>query len=123
MGTETGASPRADAGIAELLSHRARRASDGRLAIDAAGGIGAAALLALLRFPGWIILVSVALCFVAFGVWGIADRELAERVTRQPEVPHRSLRVLRIAAVFLGALAAASFALNILGTVLGTWIS
>ena len=123
MNRTTEVAPRAEAGVAELLAHRARSASDARLVLDAAGGIIAAAVVVAVRPTGWVILAAAALAFTAFGVWGIADRELSERLTRAPASRHATLRALRGAAVALGCLAAGVAALRILGIFLGTWIS
>jgi len=105
-----------------LLADRARRASDARLALDVAGGILAATAALWIRPPGWAVLVAAALCFVAFGAWGIADRALRERPT-EAETSNRALRGARATAAVIGTLAALALALLLFTLALGTWIS
>ncbi len=108
-----------------LLAERARRASDARLALDVGGGVLAATAALWLRPPGWALLVAAALCFAAFGGWGIADRAVRER----PADAHASsrallaLRAARATAAVLGALAGLALALLLFTLALGTWIS
>ncbi|MGI8496422.1 MAG: hypothetical protein ACR2OG_02405 [Gemmatimonadaceae bacterium] len=101
---------------------RARQASDGRLVLDVV--IGLALLLATLLWEPawWLPLVSGALCFVFFGLWGITDRVLRERGTASGTVPH-ALRLARGVVTALGALATIAFLLSLAGLMLGTWIS
>jgi hypothetical protein len=113
--------PRPDASLPELLAQRARGASDGRLAIDLAAGLLAAAVALRWRPTGWVVLLSAALCFAAFGAWGIADRELGERAPESALA--RVLRVVRVVATATGALAAVALLLGITATALGQWIS
>ena len=70
---------RPDVGLPELLAARARSASDTRLVLDVAGGLLASGVAVAWRPAAWFPMLSAALCFAAFGCWGIADRELAER--------------------------------------------
>lgn len=104
-----------------LLAQRARSASDLRLALDAGLGIVCALAIVLLRPAYWIVWASAALCFVAFGAWGIADRSLAG-AAGQPAL-ERVLRVSRALAVGLGALSATLFGLGVMMIAVGTWIS
>jgi hypothetical protein len=104
-----------------LLARRARRASDGRLTLDAAGGLIAAALLLELRPPAWPLLVSAAVCFLAFGVWGISDRALRESDHRAAR--RRALQTLRAAAVALGVAGAVALVVTTMALMIGTWIS
>jgi hypothetical protein len=105
-----------DATLPELLAAHARRVSDVRLAADVAGGVLAAAAALFWRPRAWILLVAAALCFVAFGVWGIADRALGTPARRGP-------RALRAFAAVLGTLAALALAAGIVAIGLGTIIS
>jgi len=108
--------------LPRFLMRRARQASDGRLVLDVVVGL-AAILLALLWQPSWWLpLVSGALCFVSFGLWGITDRVLRERGASSGVVPH-SLRLARAVVTLLGALATIVFLLSLAGLMLGTWIS
>lgn len=114
--------PRPNANLLEMLVARARHASDGRLATDAAGGLAAAALAAYWSGPAWEFLLSTATCFCCFGVWGIADRELGER----PDATTRAagaLRAVRVAAAVVGFCAATYLALATLASALGRMIS
>lgn len=104
------------------LAARARATSDGRLVGAVIGGLAAAIGIAIWRPFGWLVIASIGLCAAAFGAWGIADRELAER-----EAMHGSstvvFRVVRSASVLVGVCAAIAAALMVLGGALGTWIS
>jgi hypothetical protein len=110
-----------DANLVEFLSARARGATDGRLALDAGIGFVAAIVALIWRPAGWHIVACVGACFMAFGGWGIADRELREAT--ESELSARWLGVGRAIAAGLGALAAGILLLSLLGFALGTWIS
>src|SRR4051794_39842377 len=105
---------RPDASLAEFLVARARAASDGRLVVDVVLGAFAALGVAAWRPTGWLALLGVAVCLAAFGAWGIADRELRERV----DVPHarvvRVLAMLRVVAAGVGAGAAVTAVFSVL---------
>lgn len=114
-----------DLNLRDFLSARARTASDLRLVLDTGLGLLAAMVALLWRPAGWKLVTSAALCFVAFGGWGIADRELQER-EHDPGNSRISLRLLRLARLFaatLGAAAAVAFLVEVLAIALGTWIS
>lgn len=114
--------PRPDASLAEFLAARARHASDTRLAVDAVAGLLIAAAVGYWNGPGTPFLVSIGLCFFAYGAWGIADRELAER----PDAARRvrgSLRALRVVAALLGFASAACVVVLALAKALGVMIS
>lgn len=113
--------PRRDANLAELLAARARRASDGRLVLDAAGGLAVGIVSAVWQPAGWLLLVSAALCFACFGSWGILDRELHERAGAART--GRVLRLGRIVVAVVGAGAAVALLISGFARVLGTWIS
>lgn len=104
------------------LAIRARATSDGRLALTVIGGLAATLGMAIWRPFGWMVLGSIGLCAAAFGAWGIADRELAERgaVSRSSAVV---LRIVRAGSVIVGTCAATAAVLVMLGGALGTWIS
>lgn len=110
-----------DLTLPALLARRARGASDGRLALDAAFGLIAGALVLVLRPPAWPVLVSAAACFVAFGVWGISDRAVRESAVGTRGLP--ALRALRAGAVALGVAGALALAATAMALMLGTWIS
>ena len=110
-----------DPTLPALLARRARRASDGRLALDVAGGLIAGALVLVMRPPAWPVMLSAAACLLAFGVWGISDRAVRESAvaTRRVQV----LRALRAGAVALGIFGALGLAATVMALMLGTWIS
>src|SRR5688500_6670943 len=103
-----------------LLAARARAASDGRLALNAGGGLIAASLALTVRPPAWPLPTAVATCFLAYGAWGIADRALYGR--RSGAHGLRLLRALRAAAALLGVLGVVAVSGVIMGFVLGNWI-
>jgi hypothetical protein len=106
--------------VSALLAARARAASDGRLALDAGGGLIAASLALAIRPPAWPVLMAAATCFLAYGAWGIADRALQERASDAQAT--RLLRALRAAAAVLGVLGVVGVGGVIMGFVLGNWI-
>ena len=118
--------PRDDDGenIFALVAQLARRASDGQLVIAAAVGIIAAAIVGLLRPSLWFVSLPL-LCIGSFGIWGIAERTAAERLTRLgPEFGgRRALTGVRVTAAVIGTLAAALALLAIVARAIGTWIS
>jgi hypothetical protein len=67
--------------LPEILANRARHVSDRRLVLDVAVGLTAAAAIAVLRPPLWLPLAALAFCLVAFGLWGILDREVSDAST------------------------------------------
>jgi hypothetical protein len=117
---ESGANDRAPT-LPALLAHRARHASDGRLVLDAVGGLIVGALALATRPPGWPILASAAASFLAFGVWGISDRILEDAGVGAYAA--RALRALRGAAAAFGAASALALVLTAMALMLGTWIS
>jgi hypothetical protein len=113
---------RPDATLTEVLVQRARSSSDRRLALDVGLGIAAVAAIGWWRPQGWMVLVSIALGFAAFGSWGIADRELNERAS-PPRLLAGVLRGIEILSIAVGAGAAIVLTLHLFALVLGTWIS
>ena len=114
---------RSDASLHDVLAERARRASDTRLAADVAGGVVAAAAVLFWRPGPWVILLSAALCFVAFGAWGMADRSLATAPNIGRRFSRRALRTLRALAATLGAIAGVMLAVSVVALGFGHWIS
>ena len=117
--------PSPDANLVEFLSARARRASDGRLTLDAGIGLVVAVGSLIWRPSFWHSIACIGLCFAAFGGWGIADRELRERAALSTAAGTRLglLRVGRAVAASIGAIAAGLLLISLLGIALGTWIS
>lgn len=100
------------------LAARARRSSDGALAL--ASGVGCAYLAALLALrPAWWSFVVAPIAIGAFGLWGIADRELAGSVATR----RRLLLAARGLAAAIGTLAVLTSVFRILGALVGTVIS
>ena len=118
-----------DASLPELLATRARSSSDLRLALDVAVGLAAGAAAIWWHPSGWVAALSAALCFAAFGTWGLADRALRARretielIPRPRRIPDGALVAMRVAAAGVGAGAAVVLAFALLAASLGTWIS
>jgi hypothetical protein len=115
--------PRPDASLPEFLAARARHASDGRLVANAIAGATGAFGVAFWGGPGWYLLLAIAVCFFAFGLWGIADRELGERAGAGSRATLFLLMAIRGVAAMLGFIAAAFLMMSLLGKSLGRIIS
>jgi hypothetical protein len=116
--------PRPDATLPEFLAARARHASDARLVAYACGGFVLLIVALVWRGSAWHVLVSLAMCVLTFGVWGIADRELGER--SGGNVSTRTLvmlRVVRVIAATLGAAAFVALLVSAMAIALGRMIS
>jgi len=103
--------------LGDLVAALARRAPDGLLAACAAAGVvGLAAVVLLLRSVWW--LTPFLLGVSAFGTWGIADRERSALGVRGAV-----FRVLRIVAALVGGAAAAFAAVMLFVLIVGPLIS
>jgi hypothetical protein len=120
---ETGPQLTRTASLPELLASRARRASDLRLAVDAGGGLIALVAAVMFQPPLWASLASVGAAVMAYGAWGILDRELADGTREAVSRGRGWLRGARAAAAVLGALAALVAGVSFFFAALGTWIS
>jgi hypothetical protein len=110
-----------DAGsLPAFLVQRARAASDRRLAIEASAGIAAAVAATILRPPFWFPAAACGVSVGCFGLWGVLDREIRERVEGASP---RGLVVARLASAILGAASALAAGLTFFFGTLGTWIS
>ncbi|MEX1185692.1 MAG: hypothetical protein WEA80_03800 [Gemmatimonadaceae bacterium] len=110
--------------LPRFLAQRARNASDGRLALDVAGGlIAVAAAATVARSSASLLLAAAGTCFVAFGLWGITDRELAERRATIGPIGGGLLLTARAAAMVLGVIGGLALLFGFLAVMLGTWIS
>jgi hypothetical protein len=114
---------RPDASLVEYLVARARAASDGRLVLDALGGLMLALTIAVWRPMAWPTLAGVCLALAAFGFWGIADRELRDRADAAASLATRALGVARGVVAVIGFISAAVALFAGLGVMLGRWIS
>jgi hypothetical protein len=114
---------RPDASLSEFLAYRARSASVRRLATNALIG-GAAFAGAIWREPtGWLVLASTALCFFAYGAWGLLDRARSRPALVGRVLLGNLLATLCALCSALGVLAAAGLLLGVWAAALGTWIS
>lgn len=64
--------------LPDYLAARARAASDTRLALDAIVGLVIVVAFSTWRIPAWYLLAAIGACFLSYGTWAIANRELAE---------------------------------------------
>jgi hypothetical protein len=120
---------RSEATLPELLSARARAASDLRLSLDVGLGLLVGAVAVWWRPAGWVVALSAALCFAAFGAWGLADRvlraraEVIELIPPPRRVPDELLVALRAVAAVVGTAAAVLLVFSLLAATLGRFIS
>src|SRR4051812_47247682 len=103
--------------LTDFLARRARTSSDARLIIDAVIGFVVAIASLLAQGPVWALFTSAGICFLSYGAWGIADRELGERVGTG--VATRGLALARIASGLIGFIAAAALVVGVLGVAIG----
>ena len=113
-----------DESVFALIAHLARRASDGQLVIAAVIGISTAAIVGLVWRSLWFIALPL-LCIGSFGIWGIADRTAAERLTRLgPDFGgRRALAGARVAAAVVGTVSGTLALLAVVARAIGTWKS
>jgi hypothetical protein len=107
----------------QFFAGRARRASDGSLAAKAALGLIVAIGALLWAGHGWALVASIALCFTAYGSWGILDRELGERSATGSAGMTTLLRLCRALAAGIGVASAVATIFAAMALALGTWIS
>jgi hypothetical protein len=115
------------ADLRELWSATARRATDAQLvacvvvAITAVIAFGIGILLSVHRALQWWPLFLLALLAGAFGVWGIADREMSE--DRGRRWSRRALAATKWCSAIAAGIVAALATIGILKITIGTWIS
>jgi hypothetical protein len=114
---------RPDASLAEFLVARARSASIMRLAIDAGLGATGCAAILWLKPTGWLVPVSVALCFSSYGFWGLLDRARSHRAIANSARLAGVIDAMCAISVALGGIAAAGVLFGVWAIALGTWIS
>lgn len=107
----------AEPSLAQFLAARARHSSDARLAFNVATGFVVLLAVSLWRGPGWMVVGTGSLCVLAYGAWGITDRELVERAGKGERVT--PLRIGRVMSAVVGVIAAIGFALSAMAVILG----
>ena len=130
-----------DARLDELLAARARAASDGRLVIDVIVGAALVGAALVWRPLAWVVIGSAGCCVLAFGAWGISDREIREQtgdrslLTEPTPGPGgqvspvraplriRVLTICRAVAVVGGAVSGLLLILALCAMALGSWVS
>jgi hypothetical protein len=115
--------PERDSDLPEFLASRARAASDARLAVDTTIGLIAVLVSIVWPFPFWYFVTAAGGCFLGFGLWGIADRELSERGTNASRRVRDVLRAARVLATVVGAASAAVLAVMVMAFLIGRVIS
>jgi fatty acid desaturase len=105
-----------------VLAVRARRTSDGVLAALAAIGGVAAVALAAVR-PAWWAFALPLVSAGAFGLWGILERETAERGAVRSARYDRAMGAAQWVAVTIGTVCAIVTVFAVLGILLGRIIS
>ena len=88
--------------LTDAVVHRARTASNRRLFVDTAGGALVATAAMVWKPSGWAVIASAALCFAAFGAWGVADRLLEDHAQLRGRGFVEFLLILRTVAVTVG---------------------
>ena len=112
-----------DASLFEFLASRARSASIHRLSIDVAVGVAGAWAATQWRPFAWVVLTSAALCFAAYGGWGLMDRARTGTVARRHGLLVGAIEAVAALLAAVGVLAAAGVLLGLWAIGLGTWIS
>ena len=112
-----------DADLPEFLAARARGASDLRLVADTMIGLIAVFAAIVWPFPYSLFVLTAGGCLLGFGVWGIADRELAERGSSATGAQTRWLRLAKRVATAVGATSAAVLAVRFMALLIGRVIS
>lgn len=99
------------ASLGEILASIARRAGTSRLAAMALTGLGGAATLWFLFGRAGVLAAAGALAIGAYGVWGLADRDLNTLWSRPgaSHLPGWIAGGLRAVAAVVAALASLSF--------------
>ena len=112
-----------NASLAEILSARARRTPFDRLVIDLVGGGLVVAVASWARPGGWVAVASAASCFLGYGAWAIAERNL-HPVPWPETVGHEAIwRLVRGVAAVVGISAFVLLLFATLGLALGSIVS
>jgi hypothetical protein len=108
--------------LGQFLASRARDLSDSRLAGNAIAAALMAVGVAAWRGPLWDVRIGIAVCILAFGVWGVADRDL-ERDATPSRRKTLVFTLIRLIAATTGFAAAAYVMMALLGRAIGKVIS
>jgi len=114
---------RPDASLPEFLANRARSAGLRRLALDVAVGAAGFAAVVYWRPTASLILASVALCFFAYGSWGLVDRAHSYVVRKGRRIVSSFFEILGALFVAIGIFAIAGILFGVWAAAIGTWIS
>ena len=114
--------PEQEETLGEFLASRARDATESRLAGDVIAAVLTGIAIAFWRGPFWDIRIGIALCFLAYGMWGIADRDLGRAQPRRRAMSE-FLKLTRLVAATIGFSAAAYVVMSLLGRAIGRVIS
>lgn len=95
-----------DESLAHFVARRARSASDLRLAAHVIVGGCVLLAAAVLRPRAWVFVGGLAGLALAFGGWGIAERELADPAVASQGMVAIAFRVVRALAVLLALISA-----------------
>jgi hypothetical protein len=107
--------------LAAFLARRARTRSDARLVVDAVIGFIVAIASLLAQGPVWYLFTSAGICFLSYGAWGMADRELGELPAGSRAAP--VLAAARVLCVITGVAATIMLVTGALGVAIGRIIS
>jgi hypothetical protein len=114
---------RPDASLPEFLAHRAKSASMRRLSIDMIVGLAGLGAALYWRPSAWLVVASMALCFVAYGGWGAADRIRSGAANHYQPKLHALMEALCFLLGAVGVVAVAALLYSVWAVALGTWIS
>jgi hypothetical protein len=93
------------------------------LSFDLGVGIAGASEALWWRPVAWLVLASLALCFFAYGAWGLADRARSRLAFRNNRFVSTSMDAACAAIAAVGVVATAGLLLSVWAIALGTWIS
>lgn len=110
-----------DISLTDFLARRARGASDAHLMVDAVVGFVVAVAAILAQSVAWHIFASAGICFLSFGAWGIADRELHDREPSSRTA--RWLSLARLTSAIVGFLSVSFLVIAAMGIAIGRVIS
>lgn len=112
-----------NASLGTILHERALNATPTRLLLDV--GVGTAIAVAGWWFHPrlWIVIVCAGLCFVMYGLWATAERQLELGPDDMSQAEESMLGVVRVVAALTGLASALIMTFSLVTGMLGTWIS